>query len=286
MPPPLEDTWRLILKRIRTDRCIPFLGAGASLGFGEGPGLPTGTELASGLAAECHYPCADTSDLLRVAQYYEMVEDAHELRRFVRQKLLVPGARPSAVHRALAALPFRYVLTTNYDKLMEAAFEDAGKAPQSAVYERHGNQQTPPMATVQEPVVYKLHGSLDKLDSIVVTEDDLVEFVACIMLEDPPLPPVIKGLFGENSILFIGYGLKDWNVRVMLRAIRRRRPQATPDMNSFAIQRRPADPPVAQEWERCVLFWQLKESLQCFDMDAVEFAAELKRRYDQGLGRL
>jgi hypothetical protein len=282
MPALTDNTWRLILNRIRAERCVPFLGAGASLGTPDSPGLPTASTLAERLADECEFPSPSRSDFLRVAQYYEMAMDAHEVRRSIREKLLIRGVRPSPVHLALAALPFRYVLTTNYDKLMEDAFEEVGKTPRVYVYERYQDKQDVPAGTVEEPVVYKLHGSLDKLDSMVVSENDVVDFLACLLLEDPPLPATIRGLFEENSILFIGYGLKDWNVRVMLRAIRRRRAAAPPDKKSFAIQRRPEDPPSALEWDRCVLFWEQRESLQCFDANAVEFGVELKRRYDAG----
>ncbi len=280
---PADEDWGLILRRIRSENCIPFLGAGASLGFGAGPGLPTASQLAASLAKGCNYPCPNPSDLLRVAQYYEIVNDPHDLRTTIRDIILKSGARPSVVHSTLAAMPFRIVLTTNFDKLMERAFEDAGKAPQAAYYERYGDRQEPAKPTLQEPLVYKLHGTIDKLDSMVVTENDIVEFAACLMFADPPLPEVVKGLFADDSLLFIGYGLKDWNVRVMLRAFREKRWVRTPGTASFAVQRRPSDDGgLGQEWERTVMFWKETEKLRCYDMDAVEFITELKRRFDAG----
>lgn len=281
---PADQDWQLILRRVRSENCIPFLGAGASLGFGNGAGLPTAAQLAANLALGCNYPCPNPTDLLRVAQYYEIVHDPHDLRTFIRDLILKAGARPSVVHTTLAALPFRVVLTTNFDKLMERAFEDAAKAPQTAYYERYGDRREPEKPTLHEPLVYKLHGTIDELDSMVVTENDIVEFAACVMFGDPPLPEVIKGLFADDSLLFIGYGLKDWNVRVMLRAFREKRRPGKRSTASFAVQRRPAGDGLGQEWERTVLFWKEAEGLRCYDMDAVEFVTELKRRYDAGQG--
>ena len=65
---PTEDDWWLLLRRIRDGECVPFLGSGASLGYDEGPNLPTAGELSETLAVECNYPGADRWDLLRVAQ--------------------------------------------------------------------------------------------------------------------------------------------------------------------------------------------------------------------------
>ena len=277
-----DDDWRLIVRRILNERCVPFLGAGASLGRGDAPCMPTASQLAEELAKECDYPGIDKSDLFRIAQYYRMVEDAYELRNSICKKLRVRNVRPALVHQMLAGLPFRYVLTTNFDNLMERAFEEAGKNPHTAAYELHGDKQDLHAATLNEPLVYKLHGFLDKPETMVVTEDDVIEFLCCLMLEDPPLPPLIKGLFQDQSMLFIGYGLKDWDVRVMLRAIRGKKLSAPPEMASFAIQRRPEDLGLGKEWDTSVIYWERKASIKCFDIDAIKFVTELKNRYDSG----
>jgi hypothetical protein len=279
-----EADWRLISKRIHEERCVPFLGAGASVAQGQERGLPTAFQLASALAQDSDYPGSDKGDLFRVAQYFQMVNDPYELRSFIRDELKAGDNRPTAVHNTLAALPFRYVLTTNFDKLMEKAFEDARKTPQIALYQLHGDNIELPIATVKDPLVYKLHGTVDKLETMIVTEDDVVDFLSCVIVGDPPLPPVLKKLFEDNSILFIGYGLKDWNIRVMLRAIRGQGRKGPPDIRSFAIQKCPDELGLAQEWETCVMYWDKKENLRCFDMDAIEFASELHKQYKKHYG--
>ncbi|MEJ7810110.1 MAG: SIR2 family protein [Gemmatimonadaceae bacterium] len=289
---PTDKHWQVLLSSVRSGDCIPFLGAGASLGFGDEAGLPTGPAVARALAEKCRYPGVDTGDLLRVAQYASIELDAHLVRRFI-HKQLSRDVRPSIVHRIIASLPFHYVLTTNFDSLMERAFGEqdfagapAGKkAPSVAGYELRGDAQFLPKATEGAPVVYKLHGSLEKLNTMLVMEDDIVEFLSCLILGDPPFPPEIKGLFEDHSILFIGYGLKDWNVRVMLRALRGKK-VARGDLTSFAVQKRPSEDSLAREWDNSVMLWERKESVQCFDVDAVAFVQELKRRYDAGEGEL
>jgi len=281
----LDERWPLILGRLREGMCIPFLGAGASLGSNAAPGLPSGSDIARRLAKGCDYPGSDHGDLLRVAQYFEFKHDPHEVRARVRRLLSVPGVNPGLVHRTIAALPITCVLTTNFDDLMERAFREVGKEPVVAVYRRRQNAESIAEPSEEKPLVYKLHGSLEDLYSMVITEDDIVDFLACLMLNDPPLPKLIKAYFEHRSILFVGYGLKDWNVRVMLRAIRGHRTGAGPGLASFAIQKRPDDDRLAQEWEESVMFLQSRERLECYDMDAVDFATELKRRYDAGEGR-
>jgi hypothetical protein len=183
----------------------------------------------------------------------------------------------------IARLPVRYVLTTNFDDLMERAFKNQQKNPEVAMYEMRGDrQQELHIGTKEAPLVYKLHGSLDRKDrKMIVTEDDVIEFISCLMVGNPPLHPQIKRLFVDYSILFIGYGLKDWTIRVMLRALKGGENFGTPGVTCFAIQRRPEERCFAAEWEKSVFYWG-KNDLRCFDVDAVEFAEKLMGHYTKG----
>ena len=278
-----DDDWDLIVEKILEGRCVPFLGAGASLGF-DGPGLPTGGELSQALAQSCGYPGQDRRDLFRVAQFYEMKKDRVSLQNRIHSLLQVPGAKPSSVHRSLSRLPFLYYLTTNFDDFMEKALQEERKIPATSAYRIRSDRHEPKVATVTQPLIYKLHGTLNDMGhKLIVTEDDVVEFLCCLMLGEPPLPALIKSLFEDHSILFIGYGLKDWNIRVLLRAIRGGRSSQDSWIRSFAVQRRPEDPGLCKEWETTVAYWDRRESLKCFDMDAVEFTSELLRRFESAV---
>src|SRR5262249_36332842 len=159
------------------------------------------------LADDCSFPGPDRSDLFRVAQYYRMSLDEDLLRAFVADALTVPGVGPSVVHQTLAQLPIEYVLTTNFDDLMARGFREfARKRPRAYEYQRRGTTPELEIATEREPIVYKLHGSLENPRSMVLTEDDVVDFLACIIAGDPKIPPQIAKLFKDYSILFIGYG--------------------------------------------------------------------------------
>ncbi len=282
-----DEEWRLILKRIREGECVPFLGAGASLGHGQEKGLPTGSALSMALAAECDYPGdeKEKEDLLKVAQYYAFWQDPHAMYKSVIKKLTTSNVKPGLIHHTFAELPLTGVMTTNFDDLMERAFVEVGKQPRAVVYRRHADIAEVELGTVESPLVYKLHGSLEDEASLIVMEDDVIDFVACLLLGDPPLPKSIKAMFRENSILFIGYGLRDWNIRALMRALRGERRFGAPSIASFAIQKRPRNGHLAEQWEKGIMYWRTTENLRCYDIDALEFAKELKRRYDLGEGK-
>lgn len=275
--------WRLLCNRIRDGKCVPFLGAGASMGYEGAHGLPTAAELAAMLAEEAMYPGVDRNDFLRVCQYYELTFDQYELRRQIGKRLKQAEAGPGSIHKALAALPVSCVLTTNYDSLMEQAFQEAGKQPVPAIHDLHGDKVDLEEPTESRPLVYKFHGTIERPTTMICTEDDVIEFLSKLITGVPPLPPFIKQAFLDSSILFIGYGLKDWNIRVMLRALRG--PNRDSKSKSFAIQRRPVgDESMAADWEASVLYWDRREHVRCFDMDAVEFVTTLAEKYGSAAG--
>jgi hypothetical protein len=276
-----NDDWEAIIKALKSSQCVPFLGAGASLNF-EGPGLPTASALAKDLAQESDYQGADKGDFLRVCQFYEMKYGRQVLRLEISKRLSVRGVTPGKVHRILAKLPVTHVLTTNYDRLMERAFENEGKKPEVRFYDiLAGGAGDVPTATVEQPVVYKMHGTMDRETSMICTEDDVVQFLARIFREEPGLPRPIKELFEKRSFLFIGYGLRDWNVRVLIRALRFNNPSDW--IKSFAVQRRPG-PPFGADFDAAVTYFGRRESISVFDRDASDFMDELDQRYNMPPG--
>lgn len=277
---PVNIDWDTLVDELKKQTLVPFLGAGASLRFDGATGLPTGGSLAEMLAEECKYPGKDKFDLLRVAQYYAFRRGEMRLRSSLHEKLSLKEVKPGQVHNTIASWPVNVVLTTNFDNLMERAFSKRDKDPSKALYDRKGDQKeidvTP---TVDKPLVYKLHGSLENLDSMIVTEDNYIDFLISLIEGNPKVPDIIKNVFRRCSILFIGYGLKDWNIRVLLRYFRK------PDIPSFAIQRdlRALSETEAQgEWESAVLYWR-NQKVAVYNCDALAFLRELDRRYLENL---
>jgi hypothetical protein len=71
--------------------------------------------------------------------------------------------------------------------------------------------------TVEKPVVFHLHGLLADEDSMVLTEDDYLNFLINIS-EYKVIPSHIEAAFStNNAFLFIGYSLEDMSFKVLFR---------------------------------------------------------------------
>lgn len=235
-----DGQWEDLVRRIERGRCTPFLGAGVAAGI-----LPLGGDVAETLSERYGYPYGKSRDLTRVAQYLAVERDP----MFVKEKLvqLVEGAklperreRPDEPHHLLARLPLPVYLTTNYDDLMMQALAARRKDPLSDVC--RWTEYIPAATSVLDlarnppyvpspanPLVFHLHGRADVVESLVVTEDDYLEFLGNVSESNGVIPQRVKGALTDAALLFIGYQLADWNFRVILRGL------ARPGYSNYAV---------------------------------------------------
>jgi exodeoxyribonuclease VII small subunit len=193
------------------------------------------------------------SDLQRVSLW---IETATGLGRKTLVDCLVShlssGKRPSPALQMLAALPFRIIVTTNFDGLLESALKKFDKDPAVFVYSPHSLEATPDMTddpTVERPMVFKIHGDLARRDSIVITDEDYITFTQRMSDKDVlnPVPQTIRFRMLKWPTLFVGYSLRDYNLRLLFRTLRWRvDPANFPP--SFSVDKSP-DPLILQVWQ-------------------------------------
>lgn len=226
----LEDKdWRILLERIEDGKCTPFLGAGMCYGV-----LPLGGEVANGWAKEYGYPLDDSSDLMRVAQFLALEQEdsvfpKEQILRMFKNKS-PDFTDQSEPHRVLADLPLPVYLTTNYDGFMTQALKARRKDPKRELCQWNSYVKRLPsifktnpdyVPTPANPVVFHLHGHDGVADSLVLTEDDYLDFLINNFNDPEMIPPAIQSSLSGTSLLFIGYRIADWNLRTILRAISR-----------------------------------------------------------------
>lgn len=249
----------IIADELKNGGVIPFFGAAASAicrpdGEKWEPGkpfTPFGNELAATLALAAQYPVSDgqSPDLALVASYTEHVQGN---RPYIDRKLhqyFSVDVKPGDLHAKLGGIEAaKLYVTTNYDDLIEQALTPrqphvvvdrgnggllvrvAGDMPRQMSPigdELHKSLHDPNTDQPSRPIVFKLHGSVDKNDkrndAYLITEEDYVDFLGRTG-NSYILPPYLASLMEGKAFLFLGYSLTDWNVRVILRKIIKENP--------------------------------------------------------------
>ena len=310
----MEPPYGVIWDCLRGGNVVPFLGAGTSLAgrpaSWQAPNdecLPDGKELAAFLAREASFPSTDEYDLRDLAKVSSYYEDVSGRPRLVSQlrKVFDFKFQPGEIHRLLANIDVpQVIVVTNYDTLVEDAFIQAKKPFDLVVYPcdradfanavmwwPHGEAEprfehanSLPIALPKTTVIFKMHGTIvrgqEGWDNFVVTEDDYVDFLARM---DSAVPKILMTHFRTRGFLFLGYSLRDWNLRVVLKNVsqhllnRANKKNAIP---SWAIQKS------TSELER--LLWG-KRNVSIFDMDLQVFVQRLveeKKRFEEEQQRL
>ena len=246
--------WSGLVRNIQGGKCTPIIGPRV-----HGRWLPTQTEIAGWWADEHGYPFPDRDSLARVARYMagSQGEDfpREELLYILKDEFtarLPEGIRPEeeydtltelveAVewqsltadnpndpHRVMASLNLPLYLTTNPDSFMTEALIAAGKQPDRELCRWNEMLDGLPSLfeddpdykpTPDTPLVYHLFGSDEELDSLLVTEDHYLDYLVRVSAEMERIPNHVWSALTDNSLLFLGYSLDDWEFRVILRGL-------------------------------------------------------------------
>lgn len=228
-----DRDWSRLVEQLKSGDCTPFLGAGACHGT-----LPTGDDLSEILAAEYDYPFADRTNLQRVMQYAAIFERDHvtvkqRVCNMLADKGLPDFTNNTEPHALLAELPLPVYLTTNYDNFMVSALRLVGKHPHAAICPWYENAPATRLTTdrdfvpsVDEPIVYHLHGSYQDSPSLVLTEADYLEFLITLAMDRGAdgrklIPTPILPSITTRPLLFIGYSFQDWTFRLIFHGLLR-----------------------------------------------------------------
>lgn len=262
--------------------------------------LPSGEELAAHLAKRFDYPSKDSENLARVSQYVSVMTGSGPLYDELHE-LFDADYRPTPLHRFLAGLPmvlrqqrspsYQLIITTNYDDALERAFREAGE-PFDLVYYiadgddrgkfRHFAPERKTPVLIEKPnkyaalslerrtVIAKIHGAVDRRkppdwDSYVITEDHYIDYLARADISNL-IPATLAAKLRRSHFLFLGYGMRDWNLRVILHRIWG---QQQLSWNSWAVHRDHEQ--VDQE------FWR-KRGVDTITIDLQEYVNGLERQ--------
>jgi SIR2-like protein len=185
------------------------------------------------------------------------------------------------------------IVTTNYDDLLETAFKAVHEKFHVVAYlanmakpEQCGRfLHWPPDGSKAKlvkggkmkkgslgdrcPMILKIHGTVtrptDEYDSFVITEDHYIDYLARRDISNE-LPVGIRAILMKSHFLFLGYSLRDWNLRALLRRISAERKLP---YKSWAIQLNPEE--LDKE------FWDHR-NVEIHNVPLEEYVAELSKR--------
>lgn len=194
----------------------------------------------------------EKKNLVRISQYIDIIVGSASLYDEL-HSIFDAEYPPTRLHTFLATLPkflrekghtprYQLIVTTNYDDLLERAFNEADEPYDVVTYIAEGPSrgkflhwpyqgnvkliENPNMygeiSTEQRSVILKLHGTVNReekeKDSFVITEDHYIDYLTRTNISNLIPAPLVATL-RNSHFMFLGYSLSDWNLRVILHRI-------------------------------------------------------------------
>lgn len=204
-----------------------FVGAGVSMAAG----YPSWSGLLREIGDELEVDAKNVHDLAALAQWsIQESGGATRVRNVIKNEIGPDKPIPETVS-IISRLPVRHIWTTNYDRLIERAFE-AIRRPLTPV---SGPKDLALRVTPGASLLYKMHGSVERPEDIVISTDDYELFRS----RRGQYLPLFQAHLTSMSMLFIGISFTDPNIRHVLSLIRESFTDAPPE--HFAIVRTPQE---------------------------------------------
>lgn len=214
-----------LLNEIEAKNCVLFVGSGISrkcLAKGRRP-LPNWHEFLYSflkwMNRKKSYERTYYEELKRLINEEKLLVVAEEILEntetsdftaFLRESFDSKNIVPSFLHKLIPIIPFRGIITINYDNLIELSYiETYKRIPKIFV---NTDMIDGSLLDEQEFYILKMHGDIENPRSIVLSYKTYVE----MMYKSPSYRDLLEKLFTEHCILFIGYGGRDPNVESII----------------------------------------------------------------------
>ncbi len=226
-----DEKWKVLLRRIYNQRCTPFLGPETCFDFS----IPPASILAEEWADEHGYPFEDRKNLPRVAQFvaYKVLESVDAVKEELAEKfhgLKMPEfSNCNDPYGILASLPISVYINTHYFAFMYQALLSRYKDPQRTVCHWNENDASEHKSDLPAtydpkpacPLVFHMFGNVSEPPSMVLTEDDYMDFLVRTSDMQDLIPQAVQSAMKNNSLLFFGYQPNDLDFRVITRTLYR-----------------------------------------------------------------
>lgn len=165
------------------------------------PAPPLWSDFKSEMATALGYKSGDGLDALRLAQEYQTLHGDSGLDQLIRRLVVDDQWEPGPLHTQLLELPWRDVLTTNWDTLLERTQPQTPDRIYSCV------RTVQEIAHRAKPRIVKLHGSLPAHKPFIFTEDDYRTYPARFA----PFVNLAQQVMLEHDLCLVGFSGIDPN---------------------------------------------------------------------------
>ncbi len=209
---------KLLVNTIRADKCVLLLGP-------EMICTETGQNYLEALLESLN-----TSENENIVKYYKEDDfflfnqsDDNDGKLYVYYDILnfYQATKPSeTVFRKISQLPINLVISLNPDKFFYEYLKKNGINADYSYYDKNKPLGEIKVPTKTNPLVYNLLGDIDETETLVLTHQDLFEFLEGA-LNRSKLPDNLREILASaHSFIFLGFKFEKWYLQLLLRILK------------------------------------------------------------------
>jgi len=135
-----------------------------------------------------------------------------DIRKFYQQKFEIK------LFEKIAFMPFPLIISLNPDLFLKDTFERYKFPVQFAYYSRSEVMDLKPIST-DNPLIYNLFGTIENDETLILTHDDLFDFISWITAADK-LPQKMQEVINKSqNFIFVGFKFDKWYLQLILRML-------------------------------------------------------------------
>ena len=223
----------LLREKAELNKLVVFVGAGVSCNV---EGMPSWNDLIVEMAKEINYSkcdlckhknectkrcdkCTDknqctqqcltvndfsSDDYLRIPQY--VYNNSQKKYNNIIQRCISNKATDAPLSKAIFEINPAHIITTNYDKLLESSSSEYRNQYDVVITDKDL------LGSEKSKYIIKMHGDVLLPDTIILKEQDYLDYSQKHVL----IELFVKALLADHTILFLGYSLNDYNIKLII----------------------------------------------------------------------
>ena len=211
----------IIREKSESGKLIIFVGSGVSRNV---KGLPSWNDLVKAMAKAVGYSKCDVcrqkedkcdascrlKDSYSNDEYLKIPQYLYNQDKKKYNKILAKYIKGNKVDAPLSSAIFDlnpvHIITTNYDTLLESSSNELCSQYKVVIEDKDL------LVSDASKYIIKMHGDINNKNSIVLKEQDYLEFSQRRVL----IELFVKALLTNHMILFLGYSLNDYNIKLII----------------------------------------------------------------------
>jgi hypothetical protein len=121
-----------------------------------------------------------------------------------------------AVLEKIAEIPFHTIISITPDTALKDTFDKMGLPCNFEYFEKTLRKDIEETPTEKKPLIYNLYGSITNEESLVLTHDDLFEYVKAMLANNTIPVEVRSNLESAYNLIFIGFEFDKWYIQLIL----------------------------------------------------------------------